>query len=52
MKEETKHFLGDPIAFQAHTTKILQYIRSKKLSDYRWYKEVYFAKVHSRIDVN
>ena len=52
MKEETKHFLGDPIAFQAHTTKILQYIRSKKLSDYRWYKEVYFAKIHSRTDVN
>ena len=48
----TKHFLGDPIAFQARTSKILQNIRYRKLSDYRWYKEVYFAKVHSRTDVN
>ena len=48
----TKHFLGDPIAFQARTLEILQNIRCRKLSDYRWYKEVYFAKVHSRTDVN
>ena len=48
----TKHFLGDPISFQAHTSKILQYIRCRNLSDYRWYKEIYFAKVHTRPDVN
>ena len=48
----TKHFLGDPIVFQAHTSEILQNIKCRKLSDYRWYKKVYFAKVHSRTDVN
>ena len=48
----TKHFLGDPIVFEACTSEILQNIRYRKLSDYRWYKEVYFAKVHSRTDVN
>ena len=48
----TKHFLGDPIVFQARPLEILQNIRCRKLSDYRWYKEVYFAKVHSRTDVN
>ena len=36
----TKHFLGDPIAFQARTLEILQNIRCRKLSDCRWYKEV------------
>ena len=48
----TKHFLGDPISFQARTSEILQYIRCRNLSDYRWYKEIYFAKVHTRPDVN
>ena len=46
------NFLADPITFQARTSKILQNIRCRKLSDYRRYKEVYFAKVHSRTDVN
>ena len=48
----TKHFLADPITFQARTSEILQNIRCRKLSNYRRYKEVYFAKVHSRTDVN
>ena len=48
----TKHFLRDPIVFQAHTSEILPNIRYRKLSDYRWYKEVYFSKIHSRTDVN
>ena len=48
----TKHFLGDLIAFQACTSEILQNIRCGKLNDYRWSKEVYFAKAHTRPDVN
>ena len=48
----TKHFLGDSIAFQARTLEILQNIRCSKLSDYKWYKEVYFVKVHIGLDVN
>ena len=48
----TKHFLGDPISFQSRSSEILQNLHCKKLSDYRWYKEVYFAKVHSRTDCN
>ena len=48
----TKHFLGDPISFQSYSSEILQNPRCRKLSDYRWYKEVYFAKVHSRTNCN
>ena len=48
----TKHFLGDPLSFQSRSYKILQNLHCDKLSDYRWYKEVYFAKVHSRTDCN
>ena len=48
----TKHFLGDPVSFQSRSSEILQNLHCRKLSDYRWYKEVYFAKVHSRTDCN
>ena len=48
----TKHFLGDPLSFQSRSYKILQNLHYDKLSDYRWYKEVYFAKVHTRTDCN
>ena len=48
----TKHFLGDLIAFQARTSEILQNIRCRKSNDYKWYKEVYFAKVHTHPNVN
>ena len=48
----TKHFLGDPLSFQSRSYEILQNLHYDKLSDYRWYKEVYFAKVHSRTDYN
>ena len=48
----TKHFLGDPISFQSRSSEILQNLRCRKLSDYRWYKELYFAKVHLRTDCN
>ena len=48
----TKHFLGDPITFQARTSEILQNIRCRKLGDYRWYKDVYLSKVYTRPDAN
>ena len=48
----TKHFLGDPLSFQSRSSEILQNLHYDKLSDYRWYKEVYFAKVHTRTDCN
>ena len=48
----TKYFLGDPLSFQSRSYEILQNLHCDKLSDYRWYKEVYFAKVHSRTDCN
>ena len=40
----TKHFLRDSIAFQTCTSEILQNIRCRKLSDYRWYKDVCLLK--------
>ena len=48
----TKHFLGDPTAFQARTLKVLQNIRCRKLRDYKWYRDVYLSKVHTRFDAN
>ena len=48
----TKHFLRDPIAFQACTSKILQNLRCKKLGDYRWYRDLYLFKVYTRPDAN
>ena len=47
----TKHFLGDPIVFQACTSEILQNIRCGKLGDYRWYIVVYLSKVHTRPNI-
>ena len=48
----TKHFIRDPVSFQSQSSEILQNLHCKELSDYRWYKEIYFAKVHSKTYCN
>ena len=48
----TKHFIKDPVSFQSRSSKILQNLHCKELSDYRWYKEIYFAKVHLKTYCN
>ena len=37
----TKHFVGDPRIFQERSSKILQNIRCRTLSDFRWYHDVF-----------
>ena len=46
----TKHFIGYPIYFQERTSKILNNLSCPKLQDFKWYKDMFLAKVMSRDD--
>ena len=45
-----KHFIGDPNTFGERNTKILQNLRFRTLSDFKWYHDVFLAKVMTRSD--
>ena len=46
----TKHFIGDPRVFEEKNSEILQHIRCRTLSDFKWYHDVFLAKVMTRED--
>ncbi|GKB31178.1 hypothetical protein Tco_0870579 [Tanacetum coccineum] len=45
-----KNFVGDPTAFQERNSVILLNLTCRKLSDFRWYTDVFLAKVMTRPD--
>lgn len=47
-----KHFIGEPKLFQDRSLEILNNLHYKRLGDYRWYKDMFFAKVMIRSDCN
>ena len=46
----TKHFIGDPKVFEEINFEILQNLRCRTLSDFRWYHDVVLSKVMTRQD--
>ena len=46
----TKHFVGDPNIFAEKNSEILQNLRCRTLSDFKWYDDVFLAKVMTRED--
>ena len=46
----TKHFLGDPKIFEEKNSEILQNLRCRTLSDFKWYHDVFLTKVMFRDD--
>ena len=46
----TKHFIGDPNIFAEKNFEILQNLRCRTLSDFKWYQDVLLAKVMTRED--
>ena len=46
----TKHFIGDPRVFEEKNSEILQHIRCRTHSDFKWYHDVFLAKVMTRGD--
>ena len=46
----TKHFIGDPRVFEERNYEILQNLKCRTLSDFRWYHDVFLSKVMSRHD--
>ena len=46
----TKHFVGDPRILQERSSEILQNLRCRTLSDFRWYHDVFISKVMIRHD--
>ena len=46
----TKHFIGDPNTFGSRTSEILQNIRCRTLSDFKWYHDVFLATLMVRED--
>ena len=46
----TKHFIGDPYVFAERNSEILQNLRCRTLSDFKWYHDVFLAKLMSRAD--
>ena len=45
-----KHFIGDPNSFGEINSEILQNLRCRTLSDFKWYHDVFLAKVMTRTD--
>ena len=45
-----KHFIGDPTIYQERSSEILQNLRCRTLSDFKWYHDVFLAKLMTRID--
>ena len=46
----TKHFVGDPRILQEISSEILQNIKCRTLSDFRWYHDVFISKLMIRDD--
>ena len=46
----TKHFIGDPNTFGERTTEVLQNLRCRTLSDFKWYHDVFIATLMIRAD--
>ena len=46
----TKHFIGDPTFFGEKTSHILQNLRCRTLSDFKWYHDVFITTVMIRED--
>ena len=46
----TKHFVGNPNCFAERNSKILQNLKCRTLSDFRWYHDVFLAKLMSKPD--
>ena len=45
-----KHFIGDPNTYQERSYEILQNLKCRTLSDFKWYNDVFLAKVMTRTD--
>ena len=45
-----KHFIGDPNVYQERSSEILQNLRCRTLSDFKWYHDVFLAKLMTRAD--
>ena len=45
-----KHFIGDPKIFEERSSEILQNLRCRTLSDFKWYHDVFLAKLMTRED--
>ena len=45
-----KHFIGDPNTFGERNTEILQNLRCRTLSDFKWYHDAFLVKVMTRSD--
>ncbi|GJU36442.1 reverse transcriptase domain-containing protein [Tanacetum coccineum] len=45
-----KNFVGDPTAYQERNSVILLNLTCRKLSNFRWYKDVFITKVMTRPD--
>ena len=45
-----KHFVGEPRLFQDRSLEILNNLYCKKLTDFRWYKDMFITKVMLRDD--
>ena len=47
-----KHFVGEPRLFQDRSLEILNNLHCKRLTDWRWYKNMFINKVMIRQDCN
>ncbi|XP_075092250.1 protein fluG-like [Nicotiana tabacum] len=47
-----KHFIGEPKLFQDRSLELLNNLRCPKLTDFRWYKDMFIEKVMVREDCN
>ena len=45
-----KHFIGDPTIYQERSSEILQNLRCRTLSDFKWYHDVFLAKLMARVN--
>ena len=48
----TKHFIGDPRIIQEISSKIIQILRCRTLSDFKLYHDVFLSKVVTRPNAN
>ena len=46
----TKHFVGDPYVFAERKSEVLQNLKCRTLSDFKWYHDVFLAKLMSKGD--
>nr|KJB15884.1 hypothetical protein B456_002G201500 [Gossypium raimondii] len=46
----SKHFIGDPSHLKDRNSKLLSNLKCKKLTDFKWYKDVFMTRVMQRFD--